>query len=246
MLGRRIDEPGDVAQRLEEDLELPFLVVVNHLCSHATAGCAGTCSHSCRGPRSLALCPGINPPVPVTGFRDRGSSRSIASLVLEFDALLRSRGDVGALTSLPSSADRAVPLDRAERDRYFDRHPLCSYVLRAAIVATLVVLFSDRSSLAQDGGITAALRGTVNDTSGAIIPGAQLTLTNSGTKAIQTFTTDERGAFAFAGLWPGRYVLKQSCPDSRPRNCRTSSSAPTTRVASKSRWKSARSKRKSW
>ncbi len=75
-------------------------------------------------------------------------------------------------------------------------------------MAVLVVLFSAESSFAQDGGVTATLRGTVNDTSGAVIPGAQVTLTSTGTSAIQTLVTDERGAFVFSGLWPGAYDLK--------------------------------------
>jgi Carboxypeptidase regulatory-like domain len=70
-------------------------------------------------------------------------------------------------------------------------------------VATLVMLFSNRSSRAQDGGITATLRGAVDDTSGAVLPGAQVTLTNTGTSTMQTVVTDDRGEFVFSGLWPG-------------------------------------------
>ena len=71
-----------------------------------------------------------------------------------------------------------------------------------------LLLLGPRTSSAQEGGVTATLRGTVSDPSGAVTPGAQLTLTNSGTKALQTVSTDERGGFVFAGLWPGSYVLK--------------------------------------
>jgi len=65
------------------------------------------------------------------------------------------------------------------------------------------MLFSNRSSRAQDGGITATLRGAVDDTSGAVLPGAQVTLTNTGTSTMQTVVTDDRGEFVFSGLWPG-------------------------------------------
>ncbi len=71
-----------------------------------------------------------------------------------------------------------------------------------------LLLLGPRTSAAQESGITATLRGTVTDSSGAVAPGAQVTLTNTGTKAIQTLDTDAGGAFVFAALWPGSYVLK--------------------------------------
>jgi len=63
-------------------------------------------------------------------------------------------------------------------------------------------------AFAQEGGITATLRGTVADASGAVLPGASVTLTNTGTQASQTVPTDDRGSLLFTGLWPGTYDLK--------------------------------------
>src|SRR3954466_13494666 len=55
---------------------------------------------------------------------------------------------------------------------------------------------------------TATVRGTVEDPSGGILPGANVTMTNTGTRAVQTTVTDERGQYLFSGLFPGTYDLK--------------------------------------
>ena len=85
------------------------------------------------------------------------------------------------------------------------RGPTCRII---RIAATVAGLLGAQPCLAQEGGVTATLRGTVDDATGAVLPGAQLTLINTGTKASQTVVTDERGAFIFAGLWPSTYELK--------------------------------------
>ena len=78
----------------------------------------------------------------------------------------------------------------------------------AVLIASLILLLAARPFLAQEGGITATLRGTVTDATGASLPGAQVALTNTGTKALLTAVADDRGAFLFAGLWPATYDLK--------------------------------------
>jgi hypothetical protein len=53
----------------------------------------------------------------------------------------------------------------------------------------------------------ASLRGTVTDTSGAVVPGATVVLTNTETNAAQTATTDAAGTYTFNGLPPARFSL---------------------------------------
>jgi len=60
---------------------------------------------------------------------------------------------------------------------------------------------------AQTAG-TATVRGTVTDTSGGVLPGATVTITNIGTKAVRTAVTDARGGYLFSALFPGDYSLK--------------------------------------
>ena len=57
-------------------------------------------------------------------------------------------------------------------------------------------------------GTTATVRGSVEDTSGGVLPGAMVTLVNSSTRAIRTAITDERGALTFSSVFPGTYDLR--------------------------------------
>jgi hypothetical protein len=57
---------------------------------------------------------------------------------------------------------------------------------------------------------TAILRGQVTDESGAVIPGANITITAGQTT--KTTTADSRGAYTFAGLAAGDYLVSASAP----------------------------------
>ena len=52
--------------------------------------------------------------------------------------------------------------------------------------------------------------GTVKDSSGAVIPGATVMLTNSGTAAERTVVTDQHGDYSFVNLNPGKYQVTVS------------------------------------
>src|SRR5215208_1300745 len=54
------------------------------------------------------------------------------------------------------------------------------------------------------GGIS----GRVTDTSGAAIPGADVTVTNTATSGMRNTTTNGEGVYAFPSLPPGTYTLK--------------------------------------
>src|SRR5215468_5323803 len=55
---------------------------------------------------------------------------------------------------------------------------------------------------------TAQVRGIVTDQTGAVVQGAQVTMTNEGTGIATTTKTDDRGLFTFAGLRPASYTIK--------------------------------------
>ncbi|MGH9628839.1 MAG: carboxypeptidase regulatory-like domain-containing protein, partial [Bryobacteraceae bacterium] len=59
---------------------------------------------------------------------------------------------------------------------------------------------------------TASLQGVVQDTSGAMIPNAQVTLENEATNVRQTTTTNENGRYVLASLSPGSYRLSVETP----------------------------------
>src|SRR5687767_9080859 len=75
------------------------------------------------------------------------------------------------------------------------------------IAAACVLSLTSTMAFAQ-GSTTATVRGTVQDPSGGVLPGATVTATNTGTKGMQTAVSDDRGQYLFAGLFPGTYDLK--------------------------------------
>lgn len=70
--------------------------------------------------------------------------------------------------------------------------------------ATALILVLSLTVLAQ---FRAALQGVVTDSTGAIVVGATVTLTNNETGRIQTATTGDNGFYRFSGLAPGNYSL---------------------------------------
>jgi uncharacterized surface anchored protein len=60
-------------------------------------------------------------------------------------------------------------------------------------------------SPAEPGADSRGLRGTVQDTSGAVIAGAQVTVNTQDGKAAAQGSTDNSGSFHFADLSPGSY-----------------------------------------
>ena len=55
--------------------------------------------------------------------------------------------------------------------------------------------------------VTASISGTVKDSSGASIPGATVTVANSGTGITETRTSNGQGFFSFQSLALGTYVV---------------------------------------
>ena len=70
---------------------------------------------------------------------------------------------------------------------------------------SLLVAGAPGAAAAQD---TSTVRGTVTDSSGGVLPGATVTITNVGTQAVRTAVTDDRGGYAFPALFAGTYDLK--------------------------------------
>jgi hypothetical protein len=78
-------------------------------------------------------------------------------------------------------------------------------LVRIGVVASLVC--AARCALAQ-GETTSAIIGTVSDVSGAALPAALVTITDSQTGAKRGARTDEGGRFNFPQLKPGSYTVR--------------------------------------
>ena len=66
-----------------------------------------------------------------------------------------------------------------------------------------VLLVAARPALGQPQGIT----GVVRDPQQAVVPGAQVILTDARTTARTTTVTDGQGRYSFTPLQPGRYAV---------------------------------------
>jgi hypothetical protein len=76
------------------------------------------------------------------------------------------------------------------------------------VAATLCTLVLMNTPALGQGSTTATIRGAIQDSSGGVLPGATVTVTNTGTRAVQTTVSDDRGQYLFAALFPGTYDLR--------------------------------------
>ena len=80
----------------------------------------------------------------------------------------------------------------------------------ALFLALGCVLFVASAAHAQI--TTADLVGTVRDTTGGVVPGATVTLTNDATGASRSAITADGGTYIFTSLLPGRYTIAVEIP----------------------------------
>ena len=76
--------------------------------------------------------------------------------------------------------------------------------LAGALTPIFFALLLSLPGMAQYRG---SLQGTVTDTTGAVIPGAKVTLTSSETNITRETTTSDAGVYSFPALAPGRYNI---------------------------------------
>src|ERR1700729_4373612 len=83
-------------------------------------------------------------------------------------------------------------------------------VFASATRTALVLAGIAMLATAAQAQFRASITGTVTDDSGAVIPGATLTLTDNGTNAKQVRTTDNSGFYSFNALPPDHFTLDVS------------------------------------
>src|SRR5688572_6901738 len=71
----------------------------------------------------------------------------------------------------------------------------------------LLLLIAVSPAMARAQFETASVLGTVRDRTGAIVSGAKVTLTNTGTGVSAVKTSDDRGDYEFFTVRPGIYVV---------------------------------------
>lgn len=90
------------------------------------------------------------------------------------------------------------------QQRMFSQRRLRLMIFAFGLVA-LSSLFFTRFAQAQLS--TGDVIGTVTDMTGAVIPGAKVRLTNTGTKVAGIATTNDTGDYTFNLLNPGQYTV---------------------------------------
>lgn len=86
----------------------------------------------------------------------------------------------------------------------------------SALCAALLVAALLCATDAPAQSFKSTLVGQVTDPAGAAVPGAAVTVTNTGTRAAQTATTDDDGRFTVPQLAPGRYELRVEAGGFKP------------------------------
>ncbi len=84
-------------------------------------------------------------------------------------------------------------------------------IVRSLSTALLAAFVCVGSIFAQSGG-TGSISVTVTDSTGAVVKGASLTLTNKATNQSQSAATGDDGLHTFVLLQPGTYTLKTTAP----------------------------------
>ncbi|MBI3646371.1 MAG: TonB-dependent receptor [Acidobacteriales bacterium] len=79
-----------------------------------------------------------------------------------------------------------------------------THVLRCAMLLSLVLLLS-ASMMAQYG---ASIQGTISDKSGAVVPGATITVTNQATGVSRSTVAGDTGFYRVSALIPGVYTVE--------------------------------------
>jgi len=82
------------------------------------------------------------------------------------------------------------------------RYPT-SLSLRTILCGLIICLFAASAS----AQFRASVQGSVADPTGAVVPGATVTLTSNETNKTQQTTTSDEGFYRFTGLAPGRYSI---------------------------------------
>jgi hypothetical protein len=77
------------------------------------------------------------------------------------------------------------------------------WIVLAVFIGTLAIYGSRPARSQASAGIT----GTVTDPSGAVVPNANVTVTNESTNVSEKTTTSSAGTYAFRGLNPGTYTV---------------------------------------
>ena len=88
----------------------------------------------------------------------------------------------------------------------------CRFRLFALTVVASVVVCLYPRVCAQTTISTGSIQGTVRDSSGAVLPGAKITITNQATAGVVRVTASDAGTYTSGALMPARYTVRIEAP----------------------------------
>ena len=88
------------------------------------------------------------------------------------------------------------------------RVPTAKFSISLLLMAFFLLVIDLTSGFSQASGSLAELRGQVTDATGAIIPNAKVTLTDTAKGTSRNLVTDAEGNYIFIGLLPSLYEVK--------------------------------------
>jgi hypothetical protein len=84
--------------------------------------------------------------------------------------------------------------------------------MRRYVVGVLLLFVLGMSALAFSQASSGSISGTILDSTGAVMPGATLTATNTATGVLTTVLSNNAGVYSFASLMPGTYEVAAEMP----------------------------------
>src|SRR5216110_3536582 len=84
----------------------------------------------------------------------------------------------------------------------------CSVRQRTFLVLFAAFLVLAASGVAWPQSVQGVITGTITDPTGAVVPGATVTITNVGTNISQSTTTGGDGSYLFSLVPPGAYTIE--------------------------------------
>jgi hypothetical protein len=85
------------------------------------------------------------------------------------------------------------------------RNFLTGFALRSGLILSLLLALT---AVASAQVLYGSITGNVSDQSGAVVPGATVTITNQGTGQVRETMTNEDGSYTITNVLPGAYDLK--------------------------------------
>ncbi len=143
----------------------------------------------------------------------------IPVLYLQKPVFLRSSPPGGVISRFPAAVGFVSALEEVDghpetlkkvEKQMNEENPNVNYRTIVSLIALIFVLILCGPWQAQAQVTTAAVRGTVSDEQGAILSGAQVTITNTDTNQSRSVATDSDGSYNFPDLPLGGYKINYS------------------------------------